>query len=135
MLGKRKTKYACIVDADETKRPRLDGAVHKHHQDHITEIEMNSLNHYNLVNKFIPMPEAMKYQMQRQQWRKNVKIGENTGMASDKVTNTNEVMAEARNQGAKVHFASLMDICHLKNAELEKKHQKNKGRVVFEVTL
>ena len=29
------------------------------------------------------------------------------------------------------NFASLMDICHLKNAELEKKHQKYKGRVVL----
>ena len=28
-------------------------------------------------------------------------------------------------------FASLMDICHLKNAELETKHQKYKGRVVL----
>ena len=28
-------------------------------------------------------------------------------------------------------FASLMDICHLKNAELEAKHQKCKGRVVL----
>ena len=38
------------------------------------------------------------------------------------------------NQGrrfAKVHYASLMDICHLKNAELETKHQKYKGRVVL----
>ena len=26
---------------------------------------------------------------------------------------------EARTSGATVHFASLMDICHLKNAELE----------------
>ena len=33
--------------------------------------------------------------------------------------------------GATVHFASLMDICHLKNAELETKHQKYKGRVVL----
>ena len=33
--------------------------------------------------------------------------------------------------GATVHFASLMDICHLKNAELEPKHQKYKGRVVL----
>ena len=33
--------------------------------------------------------------------------------------------------GAKVHFASLMDICHLKNAESETKNQKYKGRVVF----
>ena len=33
-------------------------------------------------------------------------------------------------RGATVHFASLMDICHLKNAELEAKHLKYKGRVV-----
>ena len=33
--------------------------------------------------------------------------------------------------GATVHFASLMDMCHLKNAELEAKHQKYKGRVVL----
>ena len=38
---------------------------------------------------------------------------------------------EARTKGAKVHFVSLMDICHLKNAELEAKHQKYKGRVVL----
>ena len=38
---------------------------------------------------------------------------------------------EARTKGAKVHCASQMDICHLKNAELETKHQKYKGRVVF----
>ena len=38
---------------------------------------------------------------------------------------------EARNKGRKVHFASLMDICHLKNAEMEAKHQKYKGRVVL----
>ena len=31
----------------------------------------------------------------------------------------------------KVHFATLMDICHLKNAELEPKHQKYEGRVVL----
>ena len=42
-----------------------------------------------------------------------------------------EVIDEARTTGAKVHFASLMDICHLKNAELEAKHQKYKGRVVL----
>ena len=29
------------------------------------------------------------------------------------------------------HFASLMDICHLKNVELEAKHQKYKCRVVL----
>ena len=38
---------------------------------------------------------------------------------------------EARKEGRKVHFASLIDLCHLKNAELETKHQKCKGRVVL----
>ena len=32
-----------------------------------------------------------------------------------------------RTSGATVHFASLVDICHLKNAEFEAKHQKYKG--------
>ena len=48
-----------------------------------------------------------------------------------KVRSKKEVIDEARTAGAKVHFASLMDICHLKNAELEAKHQKYKGRVVL----
>ena len=38
---------------------------------------------------------------------------------------------EARMSGATVYFASLMDICHLKNVELGAKHQKYKGRVVL----
>ena len=36
-----------------------------------------------------------------------------------------------RTRGAKVQFASLMDICYLKNDELEANHQKYKGRVVL----
>ena len=48
-----------------------------------------------------------------------------------KVRSKKEVIDEARTSGAKVHFASLMDMCHLKNAELEAKHQKYKGRVVL----
>ena len=38
---------------------------------------------------------------------------------------------EARNKGRKVHFASLMDLCHLKNLELVPQDQKYKGRVVL----
>ena len=48
-----------------------------------------------------------------------------------KVKNKNEVIAEARNEGRQVHFASLMDLCQLKNSELEPQFQKDKGRVVF----
>ena len=48
-----------------------------------------------------------------------------------KVRSKKQVIDEARMSGATVHFASLMDICHLKNAELEAKHHKYKGRVVL----
>ena len=48
-----------------------------------------------------------------------------------KVSSKSEVIDEARTKGRKVHFASLMDICHLKNTELETKHQKYEGRVVL----
>ena len=47
-----------------------------------------------------------------------------------KAKSKKQVIDEARTWGATVHFASLIDICHLKNAELEAKHQKYKGRVV-----
>ena len=48
-----------------------------------------------------------------------------------KVRNKNEVIAEARNKGKTVHFASLMDLCHLKKSELEPKFKKYKGRVLL----
>ena len=59
-------------------------------------------------------------------------IGENFGVGNlTKVKSKKQVIDEARTSGATVHFASLMDICHLKNAELEAKHQTFQGRVVL----
>ena len=54
------TQYACIVEADESIRKRMEGSRHKNHEDHIAGKGMNSLSHYNLVHKFIPLPQAMK---------------------------------------------------------------------------
>ena len=62
------------------------------------------------------------------EWEKLEKI---SAWNLTKVRSKTEVIDEARTKGAKVHFASMMDICHLKNAELEAKHQKYKGRVVL----
>ena len=69
--------------------------------------------------------------MQRQQWWKNGKLEKNPAWQLAKVRNKEEVIDEARNKGRKVHFASLMDLCHLKSSELEPRHQKYKGRVVL----
>ena len=41
------------------------------------------------------------------------------------------MIAEARTKGHSVHFASLMDLCHLRNSELEPQFQKFQGRVVL----
>ena len=49
----------------------------------------------------------------------------------EKVKSKKEVILEAQRDKIKVHFASLVDICHLRNSELEPKLQKYKGRVVL----
>ena len=46
-------------------------------------------------------------------------------MAADKSQKQENVIDEARNEGRKVHCASLLDICHVTNTELvEPRHQK-----------
>ena len=42
---------------------------------------------------------------------------------------------EARTKGAKVHFASLIDICRLKNAELKQSTKNTKVELYSEVIL
>ena len=49
----------------------------------------------------------------------------------EKVKSNEEVILEAQRDKKKVHFATWMDICHLKNAELEPKFPKYKGRIVL----
>ena len=98
-----------------------------HHEGHIAGKGDNSLQHKNLV-----LPQAMKIPAAKaavdKEWEKLEKI---SAWNLTKVKSKKRVIDEARTSGATVHFASLMDICHLKNAELEAKHQKYKGRVVL----
>ena len=103
-----------------------------HHEDHNAGKRDNSLQLYNLVHKFIPMPQAIQIPAAKaevdKEWEKLEKF---SAWNLTKVRSKKEVIDEARTSGATVHFASLIDICHLKNAELEAQHQKYKGRVVL----
>ena len=45
----RKTKCACIAEAQESTRKRLESTVLGSHEDHIAEKGFNSINHFNLV--------------------------------------------------------------------------------------
>ena len=127
-----KTKPACILEADESTRMRMGNSMPHYHQDHIAGKGENSLQHYNLVHKFIPMPQAMKNPSCENSGGQGMgKLEKISAWNLTKDRSKKEVIDEARTSGATVHFASLMDICHLKNAELEAKHQKYKGRVVL----
>ena len=117
---KNKTKLVCILEADESTRMGMGNSIPHYHQDHIAGKGEHSLQHYNLVHKFIPMPQAMKIPAGKaavnKEWEKLEKI---SAWNLTKVRSKKEVIDEARMLGATVHFASLMDICHLKNAEFE----------------
>ena len=63
-----KTKYARIVEADESTRKRMEGSPHKNHEDHLAVKGMHSLRQYNLVRKFIPLPQAIPA------WRSETKM-------------------------------------------------------------
>ena len=130
--NKIKTRLACIMEASESTRLRMGESLPNHHEDHTAGKGSCSLQHYNLAHKYIPMPQAIKNPAAKaavdKEWEKLEKI---SAWNLTKVRSKKEVIDEARTTGAKVYFASLMDICHLKNAELETEHQKYKGRVVL----
>ena len=121
--NKIQTELACFLEADESTRMRMGNSIPHHHEDHIAGKGENSLQHYNLVHKFTPMLEAMKILAAKAAVDKEWENGENFGVEPDKVRHKSEVIDEGRTSGATVHLASLMDICHLKNADLEAKYQ------------
>ena len=56
----------------------------QHREDHIAGKGEHSLQHYNMVHKCIPMPQAMKFLQRKQRWTRNGKIRENFCVELDK---------------------------------------------------
>ena len=54
-----KSKFECILEVSESTRLRMEESLPNYHEDHIAGRGDNSLQHYNLVHEFIPMPQAM----------------------------------------------------------------------------
>ena len=110
-----KTRFACILEAGESTRLRMGESLPNHHEDHIAGKGDNSLQHCNLVHKFIPMPQAMKILAAKAAVDKECeKLEKISAWNLTKVRSKSEVIDEARTTGTKVHFASLMDMCHSK---------------------
>ena len=55
-----RTKFACVLEAVESTRMRMGNSIPRYHEDHVAGKGENSLQHYNLVHKFIPVPQALK---------------------------------------------------------------------------
>ena len=129
-----KTKYGCIVESHESTRPRPELSQPKHHEDHIASKGYTSMTHCYLVHKFIPLPQAIKNPDAKaavdKEWKKLEAI---SAWQLKKVKSKKEVIKEAQRNKKKVHFATLMDIRHLKNPELEPKLQKYKRSESFPV--
>ena len=84
--NKIKTKFACILEVNESTRLRM--FVWENHcriimKTILQEEEDNSLQHYNLVHKFIPLPQGTKIPGAKAAVEK-MKHGEKSGMAADK---------------------------------------------------
>ena len=58
--NKIQTKLACILEVGESTRMRMGNSIPHNHEDHIAGKGEGSLQHYNLVHKFIPVPQALK---------------------------------------------------------------------------
>ena len=52
--------YGCIVESHESTRRRTKSLLSKTHEDRIAWKGFTSMTHYNLVHKFITMPQSMK---------------------------------------------------------------------------
>ena len=75
---KNKSKFACILEANESTRMRVGNSEPHTHEDHVAGKGENSLQQYNLVREFIPMPQGMKIPAAKaaadKEWEKLEKI-------------------------------------------------------------
>ena len=114
-----KATFSCITEANESTRQRTESVTKRIHEEYIAGKGQNSV-----------CRKQWRFQMQscsgHKEWKKLETI---PAWDVTKVRSKKEVIKEAQKNNNKVHFASLMDFCHLKNSELEPQFQKYNGRV------
>ena len=113
--NKIKTRLACILEAGESTRLRRGNSMPHHHEDHISGKGDNSLQDDKFGSQIYSYASSFTHSSSKSSCGQGMgKIGENFGVEPDESQKQKkEVIDEARTSGAKVHFASLMDICHL----------------------
>ena len=95
------------MESHESTRQRVEPSQSKLHEDHVAGKGFTSMSYYNLVHKFIPMPQARCKSSGGQGMEK---ARDNSSMEFGKFKSKTEVILEAERDKKKVHFATLMDI-------------------------
>merc|ERR1711954_477641 len=122
----------CYAGGDPCFRARGEKSHRRQHQDHTAPKGYASVDQFALVHTPIQIGKAMRIPDAKKavddEW--NAHEQKKTWNVN-KVRPKAEVIAEAEKKKVSVHFGRLMDLCHLKHAELSPELQKYKGRVVF----
>ena len=121
-----------IAGGDPSFIARGEKKRRRKHQDHTAPKGYASVDLFALVHTPIPIGKAMRIPEAKKAIDEEWHSQENkTTWNTKKVRPKAEVIAEAERMKVSVHFGKLMDLCHLKHAELAPELQKYKGRVVF----
>ena len=122
-----KTIHACIVEAHGSTRQQLESSLPKNHEDHFAGKGYTSMTHYNLVHKFIPIPQAMKILDARSSSGQGMEEArDNFGLAVGRSQKQEGgYSGSTKRQKRESILLHRCDICRFKNAEMEEpKHQK-----------
>ena len=144
-VGIPKWNQPCLVRSRTTsasRHSRITGCMHRgsswvyekafgralpeDHEDRIAGNWFNSSGHHNLAHKFTPMPRAMKIPDAKapvdKEWKKLEQL---SAWQVTKVKSRREVVKEAQKEQRTVHFATLIDISHLKKIRSWNTNSKN----------
>ena len=113
-----KSRLAFILEASESIRLRMGNSLPNRHEDHIAGKRSNSLHHYNLVHKFVPTSSNENSSSKGSSGQGMGKLEKFSAWNLTKVRSKSKLFDEARTTGAKAHFASLMDTCHLEECRI-----------------
>ena len=102
--NKIKTKLACILEASESTRMRMEESLPKHHEDHFAGKGNNSLQHY-IRSQIYSCTSSHENSSSKGSSGKGMgKLEQISVWNLTKVRSKKEVIDEARTSGAKVHL-------------------------------
>ena len=110
-----KTKHACIVEAHESLRQRLEPSLPKNSRRPHCKQRIYFDDPLQFASQvYADAASSENYGCNKQQWARNGSSERELQPGSwEKSEARRKVILEAQRDKKKVHFASLMDICHL----------------------